>query len=60
MENAHNIIIECPVCGQRVGGGTFDHFGNGVLLEMIKDVVFIVITTKLTIFLLNWYKANEQ
>jgi hypothetical protein len=53
VENAHNIIIECPVCGQRVGGGTFDHFGNGVLLEMIKDVVFIVITTKLTIFLLN-------
>jgi hypothetical protein len=38
---------------KRVGGGTFNHFENGMLLQKIENVMLIVITKKLINSLLN-------
>jgi len=40
---------------KRVGGGTLNHFENGMLLQKIKDIMLIVITKKN----LNFCKKNK-
>jgi hypothetical protein len=40
---------------KRVGGGTLNHFENGMLLQKIKDIMLIVITKKI----LNFCKKNK-
>ncbi len=59
VKYAHNIIVECHVCDERINGGNYNHFENGVLLQKIQDIMLIIITKKITNFLLNWYKGNE-
>jgi hypothetical protein len=42
---------------KRVGGGAFHHPGNGVLLQMIGDIMLIILRTKETHPLLNRHKG---
>jgi hypothetical protein len=46
-------MVDYLVCDKKVNGGAFNHFENGVLLQKIQDIMFIVITKNLTNSLLN-------
>jgi hypothetical protein len=53
-------LVECPVstalinpANEKVSGGAFHHLENGVLLQMIWDIMLIVLKTKETHPLLN-------